>query len=441
MEKLAMNELYPLLWSSLRVTPEQAFAMAIARTYGLAVSQGASIAEMSAIAREISSWSHVSHLLRFHRLNSVAYQLFGTPEFKAAGIVSDSFLDERRRAYQRSFAKAVLEPAVLHKTVSALTEAGSRAFLIKGLAVGTWLYGDTALREHADLDLLIPADQLDAADRVLTSLGFAVGYRPPLNPGEIPATIGYSDLAGVYAVDLSIDPLQVFWQSLPDRLESFDRWWSRRQMIAVGAREVPTLAAEDQLIHLARHLQFHGFFRLNWWVDLLVLLRVHGPNMDWSIVQAEANRHGIVGGLERTLSALESIFGASLPAPAHRAIRPGRMEQLLHRRIWPDELAVPDIRTGKGQEGTPIAPRFLSPAGVHPLAGLALFLLDRRRKDYVRFLVQRIVPPRSWLRESYGLNGSYLNLIWRHIRALRAHRSFVRTKRKQSISQVQRSKS
>src|SRR5690606_27690476 len=118
----------------------------------------------------------------------------------------------------------------------------------------------------------------------------------------------------------------------------------------------------------ARHLQFHGYFRINWWVDLILLLRRNDATLDWDLVAREAARHGVSGGLERTLEMVTAIYGLktrSLLSPRSWSTRPTRA---LHRRIWPTELAVPSLRPSPEQQGTPVAPRFLSPGGVHPVA-------------------------------------------------------------------------
>jgi hypothetical protein len=77
------------------------------------------------------------------------------------------------------------------------------------------------------------------------------------------------------------------------------------------------------------------------------------------------------------------------------------------------------------QVGTPIAPRFLSPGGVSPVAGTALFLIDRHRKVYLKYLGQRALPPRKWLLENYGDN-SYPRLLHRHWQSLLELRRRVR---------------
>jgi hypothetical protein len=340
----------------------------------------------------------------------------------------DEFVAAKRAWYGDSFARSVMEPATIARIHAAFAENGIPALSIKGYILGAWLYEDPAVREHDDIDFLLPQDMRDQADSLLVRLGFIAGYRPPLYPGELPGTATYTNSNGGMPVDLSFDPLQLFWQSAEQQRASFEGWWSRRRSLTLGRDHTHFPGPEDQFLQLARHIQFHGYFRTNWAVDLLLLLRRFGSEMDWHLAAAEATCHGIMSGVNRTLEILESVYSIERPEGARSAFHAGSAVRVLHRRIWPDELTIPQERPTKSQEGTPIVPRFLSPGGVRPVSGLALFALDQRRGRYLLYLGQRVLPPRVWLRETYG-EGSYPRLLREHWRGLRALRRRVRSKR------------
>lgn len=414
-------------WGGLDLAPEQAIILVLARAYAIDQQPSLTRSQLASIAPSITSWKHVSTLLHVHRIKSLAYQVLRDPNVTALDVVPGSLFAEVRDWYKASFAKTVFEPPVLHQLHRAFTNAGIPVLSIKGLTLGAWLYDDATLREHDDIDLLVPADAGNAADAVLTDLGYGSGYRPPLYPGESPATASYQAPTGSMAVDLSFDPLHIFWQSTAERRQSFDGWWARRQEICIGQSTIPTPGPEDQFLLLARHLQFHGYFRVNWAVDLVVLLRRFGETLDWDLINREATRFGITGGVIRTLEILATTYGVSLPGNAS-TLSAGRLVHHLHRRVWPDTLATPREHASREQDGTPIAPRFLSPGGVHPIAGLTLFALDPRRQKYFVYLGQRVLPPPSWLHDRYGA-GSYAGLLRRHWVELRLLRRRVRSKR------------
>ena len=62
--------------------------------------------------------------------------------------------------------------ALAAETIEALRAAGVRSILLKGPALAGWLYGDGALREYGDCDLLVDPADTDRAAVVLRELGF-----------------------------------------------------------------------------------------------------------------------------------------------------------------------------------------------------------------------------------------------------------------------------
>lgn len=80
-------------------------------------------------------------------------------------------LSEFSPSVQRTVHHMVVDSATT-EVVSAFEERGVRSLLIKGPAIGRWLYDDSASREYVDMDLLVPPEDQAMAAQVLASLGF-----------------------------------------------------------------------------------------------------------------------------------------------------------------------------------------------------------------------------------------------------------------------------
>lgn len=402
------------------------WALAFAFAHGLSAADTAALAQRFAPDERV--WPAFARLAKSHRCETLAYHLLTAPEVRAACGPPDEVVAALRQRYMSAFVRGTMEPAFVGRLVAELDAAGVPALVVKGLAVGAWLYPDPVLREHLDIDLLAPEHAALTVGRVLGELGFTPAYQPPLYPGERPATIDYGHADGGWHVDLGYDPLRLFWPPVEAAAASFAGWWQRRQAVVVGGTTLPTLGPEDQFIHLARHLQFHDYFRVNSFLDVLLLLRLHGDQIDWSLVGREARAADIQGGLFRTLELAERVWGMAAPEAAWRELRPGWAIRTLHRRIWEEDLAA--VRDHAQAAGRPIIPRFLSPGGPHPVTGFALHVLGRHPGRTVGYLVRRVVPPASWLRATYGSANSpqpsYWSLVCRHWRALLDVRRQVR---------------
>jgi len=406
---------------------DRAFVQNLLRAFVSTTPATESAAALGDAARAISSWLAVERLLQVHRSTAIAYRLLSQPAVMKSCAVPPETLERLRALYVSTFTQVASEPKLFRLLLDDFRKNGVPILFIKGLVIGTWLYDDPVLREHDDVDLLIPMDRAADAHALLTDMGYAGAYRPPLYYGEAPATADYVRGPNELQVDLSFDPLRIFWPAETER-DPFSGWLARQQTVSIAGCPIPTLGPEDQFVHLARHLQFHDFFRANWFVDMLLLLRRYGSQLDWPLIGDIAREYGLQGGLYRTLEMAELLYDAEIPPAAWRELRPNTVVRYLHRTIWPETIAVP--HDGPRSGGSPIGPRFISPRGIHPFAGMILLGFDRNRARHAQYLFRRVLPPKSWLRTTYAASGeddrSYASLLLRHWRELRNLRRSVR---------------
>ncbi len=409
--------------------PDMGPERALVRTLVWSVAHGfdpdAATTALAPAVASVRDWAKVADLLHAHRCESLAYHVLTGSEETAARLPAE-FVAMLRRRYVSAFLRGSMEPALIERLLAFLADAGVPALAVKGIVVGAWLYPMANLRDHLDVDLVVSPRHAAVVEKTLAELGYDCAPQPIRYPGERISTIDYRHPSGGLHIDVSYDPLRLFWEA-PMRNGSthdpFDRWWERRQRVLLAGKEIPTLGAEDQFIHLARHLQFHDYFRANSFLDLLLLLRRYGNSLDWEMIGTEANHHNLSAGLYRTLELARTDWGIEAPAVAWSTLRPGRTARVLHRRIWSDDLAA--IRDRPPKAGNPIVPRFLTPRGPHPGAGLLLHLSGPHPGRTMRYMVQRAAPPRDWLRTTYGANGdrypALLRAHWRHLADLRRH--------------------
>ena len=126
-------------------------------------------AALRGAAAEAPNWAAVVGEARRHRVTSLvlsALQACGSPHVPAEVIA------ELRRhslaAVQRSFAQ-VVECDRLSRIFAA---GGIRVLVLKGVPLSIQLYGEPALREADDIDLLVDPEQFWAADASLTEAGY-----------------------------------------------------------------------------------------------------------------------------------------------------------------------------------------------------------------------------------------------------------------------------
>jgi hypothetical protein len=415
----------PTRWSP--TTGDRLFVVAIAQAFvrGLSPSEAAEF--LGAAAAQISSWAAIEDLLEMHGCLPIAYHCLRVSEVRAACGLPDATMARLRDAYTGAFVWVARYPATLRRLLGALSQADVPALVLKGPVLGPWLYHDSALRSSADIDLLLPETHAHHAHAVLSELGYEIDSRQTPGPRLCPPreslhSVTYHDEGG--EVDIVFDALRAFWQPAPAEGRVFDAWWDRRLNLSIGNLTVPTLGPEDQLLYLCRHLQGHDYGRTKWFVDILLLLRRYADEFDWELVGCEARRHNVQGGVYRTLELIEHTYGASIPTVARRALRPRRIVRSIHRRMWPDDRAIPGDANVRLLEL--VTPHNFRPKGARDAAGFALFLFNRNRRLHLTYLLRRMIPPRSWLLELYSdrlpTDAPYPVLWHHHWRSLRPRR-------------------
>jgi len=217
-------------------------------------------------------------------------------------------LHERFRA---NAARNLLLIEELSNIVNLLGGGGIAAVPFKGPALAERLYGDAALRECVDLDILVRARDVPDAIRTLVSAGYEPGLK--LNAAQQNALVAsqyeyalLSPAGTLVELQWSIVP-RCFSLSLPE-----EQYWSHVRSLTIGGRKMNELSAEDLLLLLVFHGGKHGWEKLIWVADVAELMAAN-PRMDWAYVLDRAQRTGGVRMLLLAVLLANRLLGSPLP--------------------------------------------------------------------------------------------------------------------------------
>ena len=257
--------------------------------------------------------------------------------------------------------------AQLHDLLGLLQRGGIEAVPYKGPALAALLYGNLALREYVDLDVLVqPADAARACG-LLAAEGFVPHFA--LGPARLRAHVRLSyvqlfERPGHAAVELHWNVAPRFF-SLPVDVAAL---WSRLRPLPLGGRPVLAPAAEDLMLLLAAHGAKDGWQRLEWVAAIAEVAR--DPSLDWGRALAEARRIGGLRLVRVALALARALCAAPLPGP----VAAGLEDDAAARRIASDleqRLRRADPFAPAAEEG------FLARAALH--LSLREHLADRAR--------------------------------------------------------------
>lgn len=260
--------------------------------------------------REPIRWNLLVDLADRHRTQPLLCQALSDVE----EAVPPAEMRRLKQNYQTNLLQALFLSRELIHIVEHLSGLGLEVMPYKGLALAEAIYGDIALRQPSDIDLLIrPQDFPRIRDAVRE-----LGYTPhlPLSEAEERAYLksGYE-----CAFDGGAGPnlLEVQWAIQP-RFYAIDAdmggLFQRAVAISVAGQPMKTPSSADLLLVLSVHAAKHVWGRLIWLCDLARIMSL--PNLDWNWIGSQAKELGIVRILRVTMLLALRFLDAAIPAAA-----------------------------------------------------------------------------------------------------------------------------
>jgi hypothetical protein len=278
-------------------------------------------------------WTYLLSAARSHGLTPLL-----TRHLNAVGPerVPPPVLDQLRAAFQANARRNLLLAGELLNLLKHFENAGIPLLPYKGPALAEAAYGNLALREFCDLDVLARKRDVARAQEVLRALG----YRPqvPLSPAQ--EAVWLADKANrTFCGAGRAAVVELHWAITP-RFFGFaldgDRLWERVERAALCGRAVWGVSAEDLVLTLYVHGAWHCWRRLEWLAGVSELIRGR-PGLDWDRILAQARGLGVRRIVQLGLHLTGRLLGVPLPQevtadggrdPAVRALAAGMYRRL-----------------------------------------------------------------------------------------------------------------
>jgi len=220
------------------------------------------------------------------------------------------------------------------RLVESLRAAGIRRVVLKGAALAPTVYPDPALRNFADIDILVGAENLARAAEVVRHIGYpSTGpidprslthecawecsqdiltgtLAPELIPAHAPRLV--SDYTHRVVLELHSGLIRKL-EGTPATADMAPFWESVRQFEIAPGRTAEMLGPEAMLVHLAIHASEHAFGRLMFPIDAAFVIRRYGAEIVWDRVVELARHYSAVPRACQLLHYSRQICGAAIP--------------------------------------------------------------------------------------------------------------------------------
>ena len=277
-----------------------------------------------AVAAETFDEADWQRIVELAQKQSVAPMLYA--RLKERGITpSPAAAQQLREIY---LANAARNTRLLHEVGNifrALQAADIPVIPLKGAMLAEAVYGNIALRQIGDVDLLVKPVDLKKALDVLRTLGYA-----PKHPFEIESERRISQHMPQLSKRGGVT-LDLHWTIVNPRYNvhfddnDLDQVWSRANPVKIGGVQVLMFSPMDLLWHLCLHASVQHRFDdigLRGFWDMALVIRRYGDQIDWEQFTRRVNQWGIANGVHLALQLTEEWTGVAVPAPVMRSLTP-----------------------------------------------------------------------------------------------------------------------
>jgi Uncharacterised nucleotidyltransferase len=274
-------------------------------------------------------WSGFADLCERHGVASLIFaRLRNAPELP---IPQGLFEHLQSRFFEIAARNYFLAQRIV-ELADAFERDGIPVLAIKGPTTAMIAYGELALRQYDDLDLIVPEESLIAAVESMRRRGFedvSQGGRPYLVP-EFCRPENAKDVAAAeeipfrspdrnYFVDLHWKLGHDYWRDFCPDVRMI---WQRTAKMNLLLGSVSTLCREDLLLALCSHGTKHRWLCLKWLIDIAELISKPDA-LDWSRVEEMIRVRPGAGVAARVgLRLVETILEVPMPPDALRIMPP-----------------------------------------------------------------------------------------------------------------------
>lgn len=241
---------------------------------------------IASLAAAESDWPGAVRAARDHGVGPLLHRAL---EQVCPDAVPDGVRADLRACFQASRYRSAAMLRELLRVTSMLEGHGIPAMAFKGPALAARAYGDVALRQPTDLDILVHSAAFEASLDLLRRNGYEHGQ------ADNGRTSGYAR-DGDHAVLLipagGPAPIDLHRKLFPTSfvgILDIERTWRRHAWLDLCGTRVRCLRAEDELVYLCMHGSKSWWHRLSWVCDVAETLQSH-RDLDWDDVVSVARR-------------------------------------------------------------------------------------------------------------------------------------------------------
>ncbi len=202
--------------------------------------------------------------------------------------------------------------------------------VLKGPVFALQAFGDLALRQFTDLDILIHPEDFSEVYELLCQGGytpiFELGSTQKWFQVQSDNHFSFKRQGDVIEIHWKIAPQENIYPIKPEQI------WQELNSVSLLEREIPSPSPESTILFACLHGAKHGWRQLKWIVDLAYLSQTFN-NIYWQALLEQSKKLGLYRQVCLGLLLAEGLVGAKMPVEVEGLIHAERSAQRLAARV------------------------------------------------------------------------------------------------------------
>ncbi|MFS0822767.1 nucleotidyltransferase family protein [Bacillus sp. 1P02SD] len=271
-------------------------------------------------------WEHFLKLILHHRLYPLLYSKIKVLE---ESKVPTKVVNSISHYYQKNTFQMLHLCGQMEYVSRLFISNGISPLFLKGPVLATDLYGDISLRTSGDIDVLIPIEDLERAEELLSEEGY-------IKDEYIQSVL--NDWKWRHHHFTHFHPkkrikLEIHWRlnPAPTKEPSFQELWNRKRVSTITKYPVYILGSEDLFFFLITHGARHGWSRLRWLFDIHMLVQ---KDLHWSTLRNLVQKYKTTHLAGQTLILSANLLKTKITKEMKPFIKSTRSQLLAQQAIF-----------------------------------------------------------------------------------------------------------
>jgi putative nucleotidyltransferase-like protein len=323
------------------------------------------------LCRQGIDWDVLIQISLIHGILPIVFQHLSTESLEC---VPQAVMQKLRNHYKANARQSLLLSLELQRILQSFKQAGIKAVPYKGPVLAELIYGDLALRQSADIDIMISKSDVTAASEILVSQDYRPDPKYQLN-----WEAHFIKSEGRFVVDLHWGVTTTNIYKTKDLSFKLDLRGIRNRVTPAEflGMAIHTFSPEDLLMircqDAVKEFWKNNWPQLKWIIDIDRIIDY--SNINWTRLVADARKQGNLRLLYLCLSLARQLMNTSIPQPAIQAIQKDKHVSLLTRKVL-DRLMINNETEN----------RFLDPMRGFLNRSLFCIKLKERPSDKIKYL-------------------------------------------------------